>query len=74
MTNQRITWRQRIVLQAASDVDYLPLRARRQINFAYGVFSSLVDRGLLRSVPTGWELTPEGREKIQLMEVRNDTR
>jgi len=45
-------------------VNYLPFRAHRQINMPNGVWGSLVDRGFLRHSPTGWEITPEGREKI----------
>jgi hypothetical protein len=59
-----ITWRQRLILEAASRVNYLPFRAHRQINMPNGVWGSLVDRGFLRHSPTGWEITPEGREKI----------
>jgi hypothetical protein len=62
--NPILTWRQRLILEAASRVSYLPFRACRQINIPHGVWASLVDRGFLRPNPTGWEITPEGQEKI----------
>jgi hypothetical protein len=61
-----------MILQAASRVNYLPLRGRLQVNLAYGVWSSLVDRGFLRTIPTGWEITPEGREIIAKKETNHD--
>ena len=60
-----ITWRQRLILQAAARVDYLPFRASRQINVPGGVWGSLVDRGFLRHNPRGWEITEEGRAKLR---------
>lgn len=50
-----------LVLQAASSVDYLPIRAKRQTNLRHGVWRALVIRGYLRQVHDGWAITPEGR-------------
>lgn len=55
---------QLLVLQAAAQVDYLSFRAQRQTNLRHGTWRSLVIRGYLRPVPSGWEITPEGRRLL----------
>jgi hypothetical protein len=56
-----LSWRQKLILRAAQGVDYLPIRARMQINIPHKVWLSLVSHGYLRQHPLGWEITPEGR-------------
>jgi hypothetical protein len=70
--NVLLSWRQCIVLKAAANVDYLPFRAREQINFPYGVWRALVIRGYLRkvAVPDGWEITELGREVLKDVRLR----
>lgn len=52
---------QLLVLQAASNVDYLPFRAALQTNLRTGTWRALVTRGFMRQVRDGWTITPEGR-------------
>lgn len=60
------TWRQKLVLRAASAVDYLPFRALRQItSIPSGVYKSLVIAGYLQQHKGGWEITPMGREQAR---------
>lgn len=59
------TWRQKLVLRAASAVDYLPFRALRQTTIPNGTYRSLVIAGHLRHHKGGWEITPMGKEQAQ---------
>lgn len=59
-----LTWRQELLLCAAADVDILPSPEWHGGNPGYiphGVYRSLDIRGLLRSTPSGYELTDDGR-------------
>lgn len=53
-----------LILKAASEVDYLPIRARHQSNLQTGVWRSLVTHGYLSPVPDGWQITLEGRRVL----------
>ncbi len=61
-----LTWRQKLILKAAADVEYIPLRFSLPdvSNIPTGVWYSLRDRGLLRLHPLGFEITPEGRKAL----------
>lgn len=61
---EQLSWAQHIVLSAAVQVDYLPLRAWLQISVPYGVWRSLVIRGLLEPHRYGWQATPRGQKVI----------
>ena len=60
----RLSWGQDILLQAASNVDYLDFRCLRQINLPTGVWRSMVRRKLFRQTKHGWQITEEGRTLI----------
>lgn len=60
-TIEQLSWAQEIVLQAATQVDYLDFRSHRQVNLPTGVWRSLVRRGFLRPVKYGWQITVEGQ-------------
>ena len=62
---EQLSWGQHIVLSAAVQVDYLPLRAWLQISVPHGVWRSLVIRGLLEPHRLGWQATREGRRVIR---------
>lgn len=62
--SERLSWGQHLILQAASQVDYLPFRVQVQSNLPFGVWRSLVARGYLRHHQWGWTITPEGRAVI----------
>lgn len=55
------------MLEAAARVDYLPFRAQLQVfsNIPYGVWRSLVGKGLLRHVKGGWQITNKGRALVR---------
>ena len=63
---EQLSWGQHIVLSAAVQVDYLPLRAWLQISVPYGVWRSLVIRGLLEPHRYGWQASRHGRRVIRL--------
>jgi hypothetical protein len=62
----QLSWRQHVLLSAASQVDYLDLRTTRQTNITHGVWRSLVIRGLMREIPGGWEITDMGRWTLKV--------
>lgn len=73
----QLSWRQALVLEAAERVDYLPFRAQLQVygSIPYGVWRSLVGRGLLRHVQGGWEITDKGRTLVHYgIEILNQQR
>jgi hypothetical protein len=65
MSGIQLSWRQHLILKAASRVDYLNLEARRQTNLPNGVWRALVIRGLMREVPGGWQITEKGRMALK---------
>jgi hypothetical protein len=57
------TWRQKLVLRAASAVDYLPFpTSGTNLNIRTGVYRTLVKRGFLATHRRGWVLTNEGKK------------
>ena len=62
---ERLSYGQLVILRAAAQVDQLDMRAPQQINLPYGVWRSLVCKGLLRQEGGGWQITEEGREVLR---------
>lgn len=65
------------MLKAAARVDHLPFRAQLQVfsSIPYGVWRSLVARGLLRHVKEGWAITYKGRALVhQGIDILNQQR
>jgi hypothetical protein len=67
--SEQLSWAQHLILSAAVKVNYLPLHVRHQINVPYGVWRSLVLRGLLQPHPLGWEITERGQKLIEKKEI-----
>jgi hypothetical protein len=63
--SEQLSWAQQLILNAATQVAYLPFRAELQINVPYGVWRSLKIRGLLRPIPWGWKITERGRQLVK---------